>query len=149
MRSSLSSFMATNGYPSSEMVSVGLVSSNQILVLTKEPDLGDLVTEWLELKLNVKTTIAASLFLSGVAIGQHPPSVFIIDTTTVQIQLSDTLRKLASIKSCKNTNIILVSGPRGIPKPPPNTTVLRQPLNLEQLRVTVEEMLTGTTGNGA
>jgi excisionase family DNA binding protein len=146
-RASLSSFMIKNGYPSSGMGAVNLALNNQILILTKEPDLGDLVTDWLELKLKVKTTVAASLFLSGVAIGEHAPSVFIIDTTTVQIQLSDTLRKLGSIESCKDTEVILVSGPRGIHEPPPNTTVLRQPLNLEQLRVTVEEILSIRNSN--
>jgi hypothetical protein len=60
--------------------------------------------------------------------------------TTVQVQLRDTLRKLASIDACKHTGVVLITGPRGLDNPPPNTTVLRQPLNLELLRVTVEEI---------
>ena len=140
-RASLSSFMAANGYPTKELLSRSLSSTGEILLLTKEHDLGELVKEWLEFKLNINTTIVTSLFLSGVAIGRRPPSVFIIDTTTVQLQISDTIRKLRSIDACRETAVVLISGPRGISDAPANTTVLRQPLNLEALKATVVDIM--------
>jgi excisionase family DNA binding protein len=138
---SLSSFMLKNGYPAEGLQLVAPSKNRQVLLLTKEHDLGELVKEWLEFKLNVKTTIATSLFQSGVAIGRQPPLAFIIDTTTVQIQIKDTMRKLSSISGCRDTAVVLIAGPIGIPDTPSGTTVLRQPLNLDALKTTVSNII--------
>ena len=136
----LNSFMGSNGYPAKDGNSVE-PQIIEVLIFTKEKGLGELVTEWLELKLNVKTKIVESLFLAGVAIGNQAPAVIILDATNSQAQLNDTLRKIRSVNTCEKTGIILVSGPRGISPAPPGTTVLRQPLDLDQLMVKVKRII--------
>ena len=137
----LASFMAANGYPIHDRVGFGRDSIHQVLIFTKEKGLGELVTEWLDLKLNVQTKVVDSLFLAGIAIGNQAPAVFILDVTTSQAQVNDIIRKVRAVDSCKKTGLILVSGPRGISPVPPSTTVLRQPLDLDQLVLKVEQMV--------